>query len=205
MIGDSVPWKEELLRVAGSIERRANQQRWTDRTGFLVERDVMAGSFAVRKLLDTPGKISDETRRETVSVLSHRLVGQPPDLYNRFEFWTMFDVEHGTKEELSLREFCNRIIHSFVFSFSAPEENVPLLDGIYVASDRSSRKSLTYIRVDELLRVFRKVGDDDVVSLAMRRDADGRMQVIRASQSNIEPRRSTPETRQTDAGGISLS
>ncbi|WP_026460436.1 hypothetical protein [Schaalia suimastitidis] len=187
MIGDSVPWKEELLKVVDNIERRANQQRWTERTGFLVERDVMVGSFAVRKMLDTPGKISDETRQETVSVVSHRLVGQPPDLYNRFEFWTMFNVELGTKEELSLREFCNRIIHSLVFSFSAPENDIPLLDGIYVASDRSSRKSLTFISVEELLRVFRKVGDDDVVSVIMRRDAEGRMQVIRASQPSIEP------------------
>lgn len=93
MIDDSVPWKETLDRMADEVERRASQKRWTNRTGFLMERDVMIASFAMRKLLDTPGKISDEARGELVQVISHRLVGPQPDFWNRYEFWEMFDLD----------------------------------------------------------------------------------------------------------------
>ena len=37
----SIPWKHELRKMAAALERRAGMRRWTERTGFLVERDVM--------------------------------------------------------------------------------------------------------------------------------------------------------------------
>jgi hypothetical protein len=63
VISDSEPWKAELLKTADRLDRRSIQERWTDRSGFLVERDIMLGAYAIRKLLDTPAKISDEARR----------------------------------------------------------------------------------------------------------------------------------------------
>lgn len=182
MIDDAVPWKEALGRIAVDVERRAGQKRWTARTGFLVERDVMVASFAMRKLLDTPGKISDETKAERVQVLSHPLVGQQPDFWSRHEFWQMFDLEQGNRERISVRELCNRVVHSVVFSFNGSEKPPHRLDGIFVASDRSSKQSLTYIEVTELVRVLRNYADDDVVYMTMHRDADGRMHVTEASR-----------------------
>ncbi|GAA2086382.1 hypothetical protein [Brevibacterium salitolerans] len=180
MIDDSAPCKETLGRIAVDIERRAGQKRWTDRTGFLMERDVMVASFAMRKLLDTPGKISDGAEAERVQVLSHPLKGQPPDFWSRHEFWEMFDLKQGKREQISVRELCNRVVHSVVFSFNGSEEPQHRLEGIFVASDFSSKRSLTYIEVTELVRVLRVYAHDDVVYMAMHRDADGRMRVTEA-------------------------
>jgi len=83
VISDSVPWKVELLKTADSLDRRAHQKRWTERTGFLVECDIMLGAYAIRKLLDTPAKISDETRATSIQIARHPLVGDPP------EFWSI--------------------------------------------------------------------------------------------------------------------
>ncbi len=182
MIADSVPWKETLGRIATDVERRAGQARWTERTGFLVERDVMIASFAMRKLLDSPGKISDEARAEGVQVLSHPLVGKPPDIWDRHEFWDRFDLGEGTQETISVRELCNRVLHSLVFSFNGSEESPHRLEGIFVASDWSSRRSLTYVEIAEWTRTVRLYADDDVVHLRMQRDADGTMQVTQASR-----------------------
>lgn len=184
MIDDSVPWKATVNRIADDVEKRAGQKRWTDRTGFLLERDVMIASFAMRKLLDTPGKISDEARGELVQVLSHRLVGPQPDFWNRYEFWEMFDLEKAEHEGISVRELCNRVVHSLVFSFSASEEPPHRLEGIFVASDKSSKKSLTYVEVAELVRVLRIYANDDVVHLAMERDEDGRTRITNASREH---------------------
>ena len=182
VIGDSVPWKEALGRIAADVERRAGQKRWTNRTGFLMERDVMVASFAMRKLLDTPGKISDEAKAERVQVVSHPLVGQQPDFWSSHEFWEIFDLGQGNHERISARELCNRVIHSVVFSFNGSEAPPHRLDGIFVASDWSSKNSLTYIEVAELVRVIRIHAADDVVCITMRRDSDGRMQVTKASR-----------------------
>jgi glycerol kinase len=58
MIGDSVPWKDELLKIADRLENRKTQRRWTERTGFLAERDIMVSAYAIRKLLEAR-KVSD--------------------------------------------------------------------------------------------------------------------------------------------------
>lgn len=57
LIGDSIPWKEDLLRIAESLERRTRQRRWVERTSFLVERDVMNAAYAVRKLNEARGQV----------------------------------------------------------------------------------------------------------------------------------------------------
>lgn len=44
MIGDSVPWKDELFRVADRLEKKSRQKQRTERTSFLVERDTMTAA-----------------------------------------------------------------------------------------------------------------------------------------------------------------
>lgn len=67
MISDPYPWREELLRVADRIEKRKAQRRWTERTMFLVERDIMVSVYAIRKLNEAK-RISDRLRGERVRV-----------------------------------------------------------------------------------------------------------------------------------------
>jgi hypothetical protein len=70
VIGDSVPWKIELLRIAARLERRKTQKRWTQQTTFLVERDIMIAAFAIRKLTEAH-KLSDDVARREVVVIQH--------------------------------------------------------------------------------------------------------------------------------------
>ena len=52
MIANSVPWQQDLLRVANNLERRKAQSCWTERTPFLVERDTMTAAYAERRLIE---------------------------------------------------------------------------------------------------------------------------------------------------------
>lgn len=186
MISDSVPWKEDLYRVAERLDRRGTQSRWTERTAFLVERDVMVGCFAIRKLLDTPGKISDECRGESMSVLSFPLAGKAPDFWDAYDFADFYgrDGEGPTRESIGLRQLCDRVIHSLIFGLEQGEDPPHYLGGVFVASDKTSKTSLTLISLSELVRVFRIVADDEVVSLHMHRDESGRRKVARASREH---------------------
>jgi hypothetical protein len=180
VIADSTPWKEDLLRVADALEKRKDQVRWTERTGFLVERDTMTAAYAVRKLVEAH-RVSDELRRESVHVRRHTLVGKPVDIWNRHEFYEHYDMERSQDVKLALRELCNQIIHSWVWMLSADAETA-LFDGIYVSSDRESKKHVYFVPVDTLVTVFRAVGLDEIVTFRIEPDDDGVRHITMASR-----------------------
>jgi hypothetical protein len=180
VISDSSPWKAELVSFAAAINRRARQKRWTERTGFLVERDIMLGAYAIRKLLDAPGKVSDEARSAQVGIVRHSLTGPPPDYWSVYELWEHYDLENGVPQAISLREFCNQIIHSFGW-FMNGDLAGKILEGVFVCSDRESLRSVVYIPIGEVVAAFERIGLDDVVYVEMRRGPDGRRRVVKAS------------------------
>lgn len=182
MIGDSVPWKEELLKVAQTLERRTAQRRWTERTSFLVERDVMNAGYAIRRLNEAR-KISDELATDTVMARQHRLLGRPVDIWNRHEFYEHYDMEQPETVQLTLSEFCNQVIHSWVWMLSATQDPPHRFDGIYVSSDRARKRHVYFFAAPTLVHLFREVGLDDIVSMQMRRDHNGDRHIIKASRN----------------------
>lgn len=185
MIGDSIPWKEDLLRIAEILERRTEQRRWTERTSFLVERDVMNAAYAVRKLHEAR-KISDELAAEPVVCRRHPLTGRPVDIWNRYEFYEHYDMERSETVLLSLRDFCNQIIHSWIWMLSATEAPSARFDGIYVSSDRARERHAYFMPADRMISTFRKVGLDDIVSLSLQRDSNGDMRIVQASRVGMD-------------------
>lgn len=183
MISDSVPWKEELLRVAQSIERRTTQRRWTERTSFLVERDLMNAGYALRRLNEAR-KVSDELAAQRITVLRHILARGPIDIWNRHEFWKHFDMQNPEPVDLTLTEFSNQLIHSWVWSLSAAEDAAQGFDGVWVSSDWASKTCLYFISAETLIGLFRAVGLDDVVEVQYQRGGDGVMRVVKASRGN---------------------
>jgi hypothetical protein len=183
MIGDSVPWKEELLRVAEVLERRTKQRRWTERTSFLVERDIMTAAYAVRKLNEAR-KISDELAAEAVVCMKHSLSGRPVDIWNRDEFYEHYDMEHPESVALPLIDFCNQVIHSWIWMLSATEDPPHVFDGVYVSSDRARKRHVYFMPADNMISVFRSVGLDYIASMRMQRDNNGDMHVVTASRDH---------------------
>jgi hypothetical protein len=51
VIDDSIPFEDELVEVADRMDAKTKQKRWTDRTGYLIERDFMVSAYAIRKLI----------------------------------------------------------------------------------------------------------------------------------------------------------
>ncbi|NED58717.1 hypothetical protein G3I24_48510 [Micromonospora aurantiaca] len=175
MISDSFPWREELLRVAGRLEKRKAQRRWTERTMFLVERDIMISAYAIRKLKEA-NKISDRLRDERIRVQRHDLIDRVPDVQNGHRFWQFYDFERATDVELKMTDLCNQIIHSWIWGVAAEDEGG--LAGIYVSSDRERRKCVYLVEVDTLIELFRSIGHEDIVEIRMRRDQKGEMQYV---------------------------
>lgn len=178
MIQDSVPWKDELLRVAARLERKRTQKRWTERSGYLVERDLMVSAYAIRKLIEA-SKVSDALSGRSFIAEEYALLGLVPDFFSRFSFWELYDLESPRRASLSLREVCNQLIHSWMWAISATEQNE--FDGVYVSSDRSRASRLYKFELAELINTIRDIGREDIVYSEILRGPDGQFR-----KTNIE-------------------
>lgn len=176
MIADAAPWKEHLLRLASQLEARTVQKRWTERTSYLVERDLMVGAFSVRKLIDSH-KVSQQTTKRKFQVLTARLTGQPADPWSAYYFWENYDVENQESTFITLRELTNQLIHSLVLSLSATAAPPHRLDGVIVASDFTVGTRVYFFPIGSLIEAFRCVGEDDPLVWQMRKGADGRRKI----------------------------
>ena len=170
-----MPWKRELLRIADRLEKRPIQRRWTEHTYFMIERDIMIAAFAIRKLIDAH-KLSDEITRRELVVIQHPLSGRVPDLLNYQRFWEHYDLLAGTETTLSLREFCNQIIHSYNWGVVRNREIA--LAGLFVSSDRERSKVVYFADMEMIAMLLRQIADDDIVSMRLGREADGERQVL---------------------------
>jgi len=75
---------------------------------------------------------------------------------------------------------------------SGAEEPPHLFDGIYVSSDRKRKSCVYFLAVDTLVRVFRSVAHDDIVSSEMQPDSNGDMHIVKASRE-LPPDLGIPE------------
>lgn len=173
VITDSVPWKDDLIRVADRLEARANQKRWTERTSYLVERDVLVGAFSTRKLLDSH-KVSQQTSGKTFAVQRAELTGEAADPWTAYLYWENYDVENQQDAQLGLRDLTNQLIHSMVLFPSATETPPHHLDGVIVGSDHAVGTQVYFVPLASLVEAFRSVGLDQPMVWQMRRDAKGK-------------------------------
>ncbi|MCK9795216.1 hypothetical protein M1843_15810 [Isoptericola sp. 4D.3] len=176
MISDSVPWKESLLATAARIERKVVQKRWTERSMFLFERDVMTAAYSVRKLIESH-KVSDTLARKSWPLIKFARIGPVPDVYNFYAPEELFDLSSSTRFSLSTLEITNQIVHSFLFfpvwQWHEETGRRGNLISLSFVSDRRRRDHLLSIDIGKIIELLNEVGDEDVISVTMRPDENG--------------------------------
>lgn len=176
MISDSIPWREELWRVADRLEKKSKQQRWTERSSFLVERDFMTSAYAIRRLNEAH-KIPDDLAKTKVPVIRHKRIGSVPDIWNRHEIWEHYDLENGVPDHITIPHLCNQLIHSFVWVLSVTEDT-ELFNGAFVASENERHKHLYFLPVESLVALCRNVAAEDIGFVQYQRGSDGIMRIV---------------------------
>ncbi len=134
MVDDAILWRDELVKIADRLEAKTKHKRWTDRTGYLIERDFVVSAYAIRMLVQTH-KVSDELRQREIPVRRFDLVGDPPDPHFPADIADAYDFDNGRRRMLSVTTLCHEIVNSFVFAFCWGE-TADLYDGVYVSADR---------------------------------------------------------------------
>jgi hypothetical protein len=184
MISDSIPWRDELLRVADRLEQKSFQKRWSERSSFIVERDIMTSAYAIRRLLEA-GKVSRKTYAATVPVLGHAATGLRPDMWNRHELEELYDLESPRKTQLALRKYCNQLIHSYVWAINA-DEHSGLFDGVFAASEKDCREQVFFVPVKSMVDVCRRIGGEEIWGSNLLRDSSGAAYFVSLTQEEVK-------------------
>lgn len=208
VFNESWPWKRDLGEAAERLEIAAATPNLglpdyddpafdydTEVEAFYqVERDVMAGCFAVRRLIGMPSKVTKRARTTKAAVTQFPLIAgaRAPDTFDALGELDMYMLESPTPVVVTANELCNLFVHSLIFRFAwtvddlswgeywALNEDDPRIDGpvklagFLVATDKSSSGHVTLVGLDEIVRVFRILAEDEVTQLVSRRDPAGR-------------------------------
>lgn len=212
MFNESWPWKRDLAVAAARLEQArlglAHQLEELEECDdayeqeaeavFQVERDVMSGAFAARRLIGMPSKVTKSARatRAVVTRFPLRDGAKAPDVWDALGDLEMYDIGAPEDVTISANELCNLFVHSLIFRLAWTLEGLSWPDywglsaddprceatptefvGLLVATDKSSTEHLTHVSVVELVRLFQVFAKDEVTELVSRRDRRGRMHV----------------------------
>ena len=210
MFNESWPWKRDLRR---GVQRLRKEQfelaRKLDRADdeadllYSVERDVMFGCFAVRRLIGMSSKVTKEARKAKVTVIQYPKITSAPaiDIWEALGELDMFDYDAPQTISITANAMCNLFIHSLIFRFvwtrqgvvwddwdgcNTSEENTDELAGFLVASDKDADRVLTFVSLDEIIRLFLILADDEVAGLCIRRGKNGRTHWTALSSGEFE-------------------
>lgn len=214
MFNESWPWKRDLACAADRLERAQfglsaslyALELSADDEGdgyeaetevlYRIERDVMNGAFAVRRLIGMPSKVTKAVRETKATVVRYPLREgfKTPDVFDALGDLDMYDMSRPAVVAISANKLCNLFVHSLILRFAwtlkgmefhnwwCLNENDPQksilpneLAGWLVASDKSSAQHLTLAPLPELVRIMRVFAGDEVTCLTGVRDRNGRM------------------------------
>ncbi len=158
MILESRFWKDDLLRLADRLRWARGAPPSSMQTYVTIEKAVLLGAFITRRLVESH-KVSDGTSSIRLRVARVPNRGQRVTLANSDRLDELFDFGRRTRARLTLRDFCNQAIHSYVMAVytSGAAKRVA---GVFVASDRQRNRSMYAVSLLELERAFRKVARD---------------------------------------------
>ena len=159
MIDDSVPWRQELMKSAWRLRRWNTQKRWTSRTYFNAERDIMMGAYSIRRLIDSK-KSSSLLARRRIPTRRYALIGRVPLVLDRFDPERFYDIGAPTNSELEVGWLCNQIIHSFIFQLYLEDDSTT--SALFV-SDHDRGKHLHGLPFATIADLFDYVAREDVV------------------------------------------
>ena len=152
------PVESRACQGRARLEAKTKQKRWTDRTGYLIERDFMVGAHAMRKLIEAH-EVPVQLGQRDIPVRRFERSGRAGSL-SPDDITDCFDFENGRRRTLSVVDLCHEIIDSFVFTCCCGETD-DLFDGIYVSSDRDNPKYVYLVLASDFIALCCDIGTAD--------------------------------------------
>jgi hypothetical protein len=162
---ESCYWKEELRRIAVTVQRVVRPRRWSERMHGIVERDLIVGFFLLRRLIEMK-KVSSAIRNRQLGVFSCKSRGKPVTLLNSHRIWELYDLENEVAERKTPIYVCNQFVHCYT-SVVARDESRNWSD-VFLVSDFDRNDCIWRVPVSEIEALFNSASRDYPHSLEMR-------------------------------------
>ena len=168
MIAESWYWKKPLLEMAERLRALKTCRDLRDEQLVQIERDIFIGFYSVRKLFETITKITDATKTMKVPVVWYPN-RKSVSWRNNHKIDEHYNLDVSQKDTRDVVFVCGRIIHSFIFTPYVDESG---LAGIMFTSDTDKQSKLYAMEIDDIIRIFESVGNDDPNEIHWQRDSE---------------------------------
>ncbi len=162
MIENSTLWKEDLKRfrdefIQYNIPEHIEAEE--DHAFDYLQRAVFYTAYIIRKLIDSPGNVSDAVINYQIRIDSYK-PKERVDILNSIPNENTHDWEKPQSITKSARDVCNWLIHSFSFQFSVDDKG--LVDGFLVSSDRDKNDKLYHVRIENWFSYIEYILSDTI-------------------------------------------
>ena len=158
MIWESSVWKDYLLKSANELNKisKIESPEEIDLVNF--EKEIFFSFYSIRKLIEAR-KISDIISNCTIPGYKYPIKGSKvTHHFNWYQIDDLYNLNQQTKQDFNLKFLCNQVIHSYVFM---PKLNCDdKLESFYLVSGRLRNKRIHEFYIDQVIQVFKKVGDN---------------------------------------------
>ena len=153
MIFNTHYWKRELERLALILRGHLAQRRWVAASEASVEKSVMLGFYAIRKMLESFDRALKAPGHLRVTTFPRRKVKLSPIVFP--DVAEAFDLMRPTSVSLPTREVCHEIIHSHFFSIWVDPHRS--LRGVFFASDRHRNERVCRLEMEGIVSLFESI------------------------------------------------
>nr|WP_319528433.1 hypothetical protein [Pseudomonas laurentiana] len=167
MVWESESWKTPLLKLAKRLKSLKASRELSEDQLAQIERDILIGFYSVRRLTETPTKVTDQTRGTLLPISKFANV-KPVTWRNNHRLDELYDLTKSNQEKRDITFVCGRVIHSFIFAPCVSEEGG--LCGVFFTSDLDRDKFLLFMDIDEVITLFRLIGNDSPSLIESSRD-----------------------------------
>lgn len=146
------------MKMASELRDKGYQKRWTNQSSGRLERIVMLSCYAARKLSESGHIKNDSFQAELdLRVYKSHDGSFPLDDWTRPDVY--YDLSKWSHEKRAFSFVCNQIIHSKIFLPVLKSGSDKGLKGLVFNSDKTSRRSLYFVDLWDLIPILAKIGD----------------------------------------------
>jgi len=154
---ESCYWKEDLLAHARRLEPVKKPPRLSEKAQVSFEKEVIISFFMVRKLFESH-KVSTVSKNYKAKIFQYSNSGKKVTNVNFWDVEKLYDLKNEKEVKKSIVFTCNQFIHGgATYAYRNEDRN---WGGILVCSDYERNNFLYRVPLEEIIAIFRTVGND---------------------------------------------
>ena len=167
---ESQYWKEELARIAKTLEPVENPPERTERAHCTVERDLCVGFFIVRRMIELY-KVSSITRTFQMKVYYSKCVTDLLPIVPCAMDDGVYDFDGERSVVKTPKDIANQFIHSCL-SLVLQDETRNWAE-VFTVSNKDRHKHVWRIPIAKVVRLFEQAAKDYPLRVSFARTASG--------------------------------